>query len=332
MSSEDHSSITLKKINNEEIKPMRIHGSTDNRPIKGEKLFPEVYSNIYICARKKSGKTVVIQKILKDCSTKSTTILAFCSTVNKDKNWIAIKKWAKEHGIAFEGFPSIMEGKVDFLNRFLHRLEQEAEEELVDNEEEEEEPKNSKYHVGGKNKFLSLFGNDDGGGDESEVSYSEDDQSGGEDDMFEIKHDLSMQGKKLFDNRNRTSLKPSEKYQVPEYILVFDDLSHELKLPSLVSLLKKNRHYKLKVILSSQYLNDLKPESIKQMDYVILFKGQTEEKLEKIRKDCDLALDASTLEKIYDNAVSEPFGFLYIDVRNDQYRSKFDKMYCIPEQ
>ena len=191
--------ITLKKINNEEIKPMKVHGSNDNRPVKGEKLFPEVYSNIYICARKKSGKTVVIQKILKDCSTKSTTILAFCSTVNKDKNWIAIKKWCKEKGIAFEGFPSIMDGKVDFLNRFLHRLEEEAEEELVDNEEEEEvkPTKSSQYGKGG-GKILPLFGNgkDEDEYEGSEQDYSESDQSDNEEDMFGISHDLSMQANK----------------------------------------------------------------------------------------------------------------------------------------
>ena len=41
-------------------------------------------------------------------------------------------------------------------------------------------------------------------------------------------------------------------YQAPEYIIIFDDLSSELKSQSLLTLLRKNRHFKTKLIISSQ--------------------------------------------------------------------------------
>lgn len=50
------------------------------------------------------------------------------------------------------------------------------------------------------------------------------------------------------------------KYLAPEYMIIFDDLSSELKSRSLLSLLKFNRHFKAKLIISSQWLHDLLPE------------------------------------------------------------------------
>jgi hypothetical protein len=324
--------ITLKKINNEEVVPLKTAGGADNRPIKGEKLFSEVFANVYLCARKKSGKTVVISKIIQECAGRGTTVLAFVSTINKDKNWLAIRKWCEKHKIAFEGFPSIKEHKIDFLEKFLHRLEEEAEEEILGPESEPEEATrgSTKTYKGGGSQAINFFGGKKGAEDYD--SAESDESSADDEEMFsggKAAAEQAMAEKRLFDKRARTSLIKRDPYQAPEYMLIFDDLSHELKLPSLVSLLKKNRHYKLKVLLSSQYLNDLKPESIKQLDYLLLFKGQSDDKLQKVIRDADLAIDLSTLKTIYDDATREDFGFLYVDVRNDQFRKNFSKMYCI---
>ena len=90
--------ISIKKINNEVVKPIIVHGKgfeVDKRPIKGEKLFSELYANIFICAKKFSGKTVVATKIIKDTCDKNTTVLVFCSTVDKDMNHKKIKQLCK---------------------------------------------------------------------------------------------------------------------------------------------------------------------------------------------------------------------------------------------
>ena len=325
--------ITLKKINDEVVVPLKVSGGSDTRPVRGNKLFGEVYANIFLCARKKSGKTVVIQKIIKECTGKSTIVLAFCSTVNKDANWLALKKWCTKHKIPFEGFSSIKEHKVDFLDAFIRRLEDEAEEEQLGPESDEEEDRGQmKSHGKGAAKPLNFFG---GKKPKQDYDSAESDESSADeaDDMFDggsrADAETLMAQNRLFDKRNKTSIVKKDPYQAAQYILIFDDLSHELKLPSLVSLLKKNRHYKLKVILSSQYLNDLKPESIRQMDYVLLFKGQSDDKLAKVIKDCDIAIDLPTLKTIYDDATKEDFGFLYIDVRNDQFRKCFNKLYML---
>jgi hypothetical protein len=321
-------SITLRKINCEEVKPIKTKLNTDERPVLGGCLFPEVYANIFICAKKKSGKSMCIAKILKSCSDKDTKIIAFCSTIHKDPVWGEIKKWAKKKGITFEGFADLVEDKVNILDAFLNKLGSEADGEEEDISESESEPEHDTRNprVGNGGKVKDYFG----GGNSEEESDREDSFSSEEEDnstkMFGI---TSPQTQKLF-NVVRSSLQPKKKYRVQDYILIFDDLSHALKMPSIASLLKKNRHYRLKTIISSQYIHDLKPESLKQIDYLLLYKGLTEDKLEKVRKDADLSVTGENLDKVYHHSTKEPYNFLYIDTRHDVYRKNFNQQYNIP--
>ena len=119
--------------------------------------------------------------------------------------------------------------------------------------------------------------------------------------------------------------KREEKLLSPEIIFVFDDLSKELRYPSVATLLKSNRHYKSKVIMSSQYLYDLKPESIRQLDYMLVFSGQTMDKLEKIHEGADLSLPFDTFVQYYNYATNKRFNFLYIDTTNEHYRKNFNE-------
>ena len=119
------------------------------------------------------------------------------------------------------------------------------------------------------------------------------------------------------------------KYQAPEYIIVLDDLSSELKSSSLLGLLKWNRHYKSKVIISSQWLHDLLPESRKQIDLFLIFKGFPQEKIALIYKDCDSSVPFEIFYKIYKKSTKKPHSFIYIYTPSDQFRCNFDKQFII---
>ena len=119
------------------------------------------------------------------------------------------------------------------------------------------------------------------------------------------------------------------KYLAPEYMIIFDDLSSELKSRSLLSLLKFTRHFKAKLIISSQWLHDLLPESRKQIDLFLIFKGFASKKLLEIYKDCDSAIPFETFLKIYQKATHKPHSFLYIDSRSDVFRRNFDSKFII---
>jgi len=99
------------------------------------------------------------------------------------------------------------------------------------------------------------------------------------------------------------------KYRAPEYIIIFDDLSSELKSKSLTSLLKFNRHFKAKLIISSQWIHDLLPESRKQIDLFLIFKGFPDKKLIEIYKDCDSGVPFETFLKVYNKRLKRLIPF-----------------------
>ena len=137
---------------------------------------------------------------------------------------------------------------------------------------------------------------------------------------------------------NKKNLEPKEKkkkkpkYLAPDIIIVLDDLSNELKSPTLVTLLKNHRHFKSKTLISSQYYHDLLPASRNQIDYFALFKGQTEKKLELIYKDAQVSLTYPQFEALYEDATSAPYGFLWIDKQQEKFRKGFNKEYELPKE
>jgi len=111
------------KINNVTVKPIPVP-TVDETKIKGYKLFAEPYSNVFLCAKKKSGKTNVIFKILKDCAGPDTKIIIFASTVNKDSNYLAIKKYFEEKEIEISTFTHYNEEGVNVLDDLIKVLQQ----------------------------------------------------------------------------------------------------------------------------------------------------------------------------------------------------------------
>jgi|688.fasta_scaffold60564_3 hypothetical protein len=264
--------ISIKKINNEIVKPLKLPKIDENK-IKGCNLFPNIYSNIFLLAKKMSGKTTVINKILKCSLNKLSKVYIFCSTVYKDSSYIEIIKMLDRKGIEHHEFTSIIENGVNNLENIIIDLQNHEKMEI-------EEPKP-------KIKFIKC------------------DSSSDEEDEYEYKP------KKI----------------APEVIFLFDDISNELHLPIISTVLKKNRHYKSKCIISSQYMNDLKPASIQQLDYVLIFGGQPTEKLNILHKQIDLSSPLNIFLEIYHNATSEKYNFLYVDVRKEKYRKNFNIEY-----
>jgi hypothetical protein len=117
------------------------------------------------------------------------------------------------------------------------------------------------------------------------------------------------------------------KYQSPEYLFIFDDISDELrKNKAIASFVKKHRHFKAKCIFSSQYAKDLDPQSLKQMDYILIFKGENEEKLKHLYDNADLPISFEEFQTLYHKAVNDhPFSFLYIDRTQNKFRIGFDQ-------
>jgi hypothetical protein len=284
--------IKIKQINDEIVRPVKYQEETkDNRPIKGEKLFPSAYVgvNVFIEAKRASGKTTVANKIVKNCCTNESTVLVFASTVDRDKGHLAIKHYCKMHKIPYIGYTSMLDEGVNIIETLLNDLRAEEQEKLAKEEEDEESDNENR-----SNNNMILF---DSSSDEEE-----------------------------------TVQKRRNKYSAPKYLIILDDLSNELKSKVLVKLVKEARHWDIMCVILSQYFLDLDPQSRKQIEYCLLFKGERLDKLELLHKDFDLGLDFNVFKKLYYNATAQKYNFLYIDIRNETYRRNFTHKYDIPEK
>lgn len=299
---------SLKQINSQFVRAIPIPHE-DARPIKGFDICEEVYANIFLCAKKKSGKTSALFKIMKECVVRKTIIYIFCSTAYKDKNWIQIRKYFKDKGMELHVFTSIFEDGQDQLSVLIENLKQEAKE-----EEEAKEAKEEKEE------------------EEDPALYSQRRC----DDILDRLHDMHLrstgQAPLDFEEQDEEPRKKRRrsKYLAPEYMIIFDDLSSELKSRSLLSLLKFNRHFKSKLIISSQWLHDLLPESRKQIDLFLIFKGFPERKLQEIYRDADTGVSFELFCEMYKKATEQKHSFLYVDSRADSYRRNFDSKFILP--
>lgn len=249
------------------MKPVPID-SIPKEKIKGKDIFEELYCNVFVCARKKSGKSSLIWKILKECVGKNTKIVIFAATFAKDPTYKHIIKHFEGRGNTVLTYTAIKED-TDNLDDILNTL-------LIDEvseDEKEEPPQPFKFGI------------------ETE--------------------------------KKRPPRK--EKYIAPDIIFIFDDLSTELRSKSVDTLLKSNRHYKCKVLLSSQWMNDLQPSSLRQLDYCLLFGGHDLAKLEKIHRDLDLSIALNDFIKMYNEVTAKQYNFLYINVIDEKYRKNFNE-------
>lgn len=265
------------RINDIRVKPVRIP-RVDPKLVRGSDMFQELYANIFICAKKKSGKSTVIENILKKCVDKTTNIVIFSATVNKDATYKKIVSDFEKKGNTVITYTSIKdENGIDNLNTIVELLREPEEEDDEEDDEGEEE-----------NPIL----------------------------IFEEK------------KKKRKKRKPKKpKLVSPEVIFVLDDLSTELRFPSVSMLLKSNRHYKSKVIMSSQYANDLHPSSLMQLDYFLVFGGHTVEKLEMLHQRTDLSVSFNKFMEMYKTATEKKFSFLYVDTVNEVYRKNFNERF-----
>ena len=118
--------ISLKQINQQYVKAIPIPDE-DKRPIKGYDSCEIIYANIFLCAKKNSGKTSALFKIIKECAVKKI-IIVFCSSIYKDSNWIEIREYFEKNEMSMRVFTSIFEDGEDQINKLINELNEEAKE------------------------------------------------------------------------------------------------------------------------------------------------------------------------------------------------------------
>lgn len=301
----DHKTIKIRKINNVKVEPIPLPKHTGK--ILGAEMIPEVYSNIFLCAVKKSGKTNCLFEILKQCVGKDTKIIAFVGTLKNDPNWKYIREYFEKKKNPIVGRISLKDDDgTNELAELVNDLRMKAD------EEEEEEKKKSKEGV--KKKKLEV--------PEGKEEYALKKFMKWDDDKVEeVKEPSTLRNKKK-----------KSKILAPEYIIIFDDLSDQLKDKCLTTLMKQNRHFKAKIIVSTQYLKDVLPESRKQCDVWILFRGLPEAELKIIYANSSQKIPLELFMYLYEKATEKPFSFFYIDKNNREYRRNFDEVFDLDNE
>jgi len=160
------------------------------------------------------------------------------------------------------------------------------------------------------------------------VVFSDDSDSESEADSNTY---ISLQQQNTDETNESTKRKRKKTKLAQKRIVILDDIGNELKKPSIDQLLKVNRHLHSKVILSSQYLNDLSPQARRQIDVWLLFNGCKKEKLNTVMRDCDTHLDYDIFEQVYKYATAKKYNFLYIDCHNSKFRKNFNEALEIEE-
>lgn len=291
MSDNLSSGFITKKINNLNVKAAPKWGGIDPRPPRGQQLFDDPFSNCYLSAKKKSGKTSNLFFILRKIMGPKTKLIVYCSTVHKDASWRFIIKYFKAKGIDVEVHTSLKENGIDLLEAQVKKLENEIEPEDQDVEELKPAEKIKQKGNGIMNAILA--------------------------------HNLPPEITGLGKKKEKKS-----KYNERKYVWVLDDLSTELRTKSLPGLLKKSRHFGC-CLISSQYYLDIDPQSRAQLDYLLVYGGAREDKLEAMWKDADLTVDYPEFKKLYEDATEEPYNFLYVDIRKSEFRKNFNTSYEI---
>ncbi len=294
------STITLNQINNHKIRPVKI--KQDPRPIKGADIFPDLYCTMFAVAYTDGGKTTMIHNIVPKIIGKHTKVIIFASTVYSDDLWIDLRKKLEKKDIEVEVHDSLKDHEGNHLENLVKDLVAEAKEreELEGMKDEEEEPKPTTDDI--LNAMRRANGLED--------YINQDDDEG---------------------TKPRKS-----KYQSPEYLIIMDDLSDELRSPYIATLLKKSRHFHIRLIISSQYLKDLMPSSRLQVKSWALFRGMPDSLLEDLHRSLGMKLPLEVFAALYKKSteISKDHSkhFLYFMQRRNEYRRDFTHKWIIPHQ
>lgn len=128
----------------------------------------------------------------------------------------------------------------------------------------------------------------------------------------------------IFEDESSRPKRVKKKKLVPEILLIFDDLGSQLRHQSISTLVKINRHPKICNIFSFHAGTDVLPATQQQADYVIMFGGYPDEKLEKLYDQLVISENYNEFVRLYNHATEKKYDFLYIDVRNNKYRKNFN--------
>ena len=287
------------KINDLFIEPVRLGKEAKSKHIVGYDFYEDPYTSIVCLARTGSGKTTVIYRALEACAHKKTKVYIFCSSIHTDPMYAKMTDMLKGKGCDVQAFDDIVDkkGKRNYLQEIVDQLSMDSETKTKKGKLKQSEIKDL------KTPFIMTP---------------------------EIK-ELLTKGSKT--PKNETKEKKSKKIY-PENIFIIDDLA-DLARSNIVSrLLTRSRHLKSKVFISCHYISNLNPTALRQIGYYHIFKNQNEEKINELSNKIGFSFTDDTkhnskLWNCYNDAITDDYGFLTIDVKRNKLKKNFNEEYIL---
>lgn len=286
----------------------------DKDMVIGKELYENLYANIGVFGRKGSGKTIVLYNTLKACCGKNTSVIMFGPTVEKDPIYESIREMLDKKNTKHISFSNIIDDETseDLLNGFIKRVGE------IGNFAQEAEAENEINDVIPETKYDKMIPKE-----ECKVLF------GGELTRKQIEELKEAEMKKIEEApKKRIKRKGGKRKKpnlAPDFILCFDDMGPDLAKKAITKLLLKNRHYKIKTIILSQWLKYLAPSARRQLDYVVLFPGFSHDSLKDLHSELDLSDEIDHFINVYKEVTDKPHSFLVIDISRNRYRRGFEE-------
>ena len=289
-SSTKMSSLKIKRINDTKLVLPRL--PKKSLDWKGKKCLDVRYWCMSILGKRRSGKSSLIYTLLKEFTNRGIIVLFFVPTFYKDDTYLSMRNYLEKRKIGYQAYTSIEEEGVNNIDMFMD----------VNNGEEidiEEEDLNGVLHEKITPTVSPTLG------------------------KVGCNFGFECQQEKQVTKEEKKEEKPRIKKEI-EYLIIFDDMSGSLRNPSVIKLCKNSRHYKCKIILSSQSIVDLSPQTHQQLDYCVLFKNFNEQSLEQVYSKLQPNISFPEFVELYEKVTNSKTGklnnFLLIDRANESYR------------
>lgn len=138
----------------------------------------------------------------------------------------------------------------------------------------------------------------------------------------------------FFKNKHKSEKYFEKKMKFPLIIYIFDDFRDELlngRNNLISSISSRNRHRRTVLIYSSQKYKDMAPIVRQNANVICLFRGMNHDNLDMIYKEIINTANMSfeEFQKIYEDATSEQYNFLYIDHDVQEFRKNLNEKYIL---
>ena len=294
------------KINELKVTPVKVPKVSGN--IKGAEVIDKLYSNIFLCAAARSGKTNVIRFLLNELASQHTKIVVFAGTINSDHVWGKIVQEWEERKNPIEEHTSIYNAtEHNILAIMVDRLQREAL--ALKNKK-----KDKKIKAERKMRFEY----------EKSMGLKNPERS----KIIRVAKPVIQDEEDPADMDKDEDEKDPDKILTRKRIFVFDDLSGELRGKTITRLTKEHYHYKVMNIISSQVMNDIEPGARQQVKLWLLFKGLAEKRLEIIYLEAgfdDTEIPYKLFKYMYKMVTKERYQLFYVNREESDFRHNFDQ-------